>query len=38
VSVTIDDHEQLPPKSTLGVGELNVKFPIWHLPHAALDM
>src|SRR5262244_1994883 len=27
VSVTIDDHEQLPPKPTLGVGESNVKFP-----------
>jgi hypothetical protein len=36
VSVTIDDHEQLPPKAeTLGVGEVNVKFPTWHLGTSA---
>src|SRR5215510_5820698 len=35
VRVTIDDHKQLPPKSTLGVGELNVKFPTRHLGTSA---
>jgi len=35
VRVTIDDHKQLPPKSTLGVGELNVKFSTQHLGTSA---
>src|SRR5215475_6970063 len=30
VSVTIDDHSNFLPNQTLGVGGLNVKFPICH--------